>query len=86
VLQLWEQADQASRHADIPTIRARARVQPQDKDSGLVEREWRWTCRRSDIPTERSNHRHRVSCRRSSTTCSISGAVSMLIVRSGLAS
>jgi hypothetical protein len=40
VLELFEQVDRLSRRAAIPTIRADAAAQPQDKDSGLVEREW----------------------------------------------
>lgn len=40
VLQLYEQVDQLSRRADIPTIRAGAAAQPQDERSALVEREW----------------------------------------------
>jgi hypothetical protein len=40
VLELFEQVDRLSRRADIPTIRAGAAAQPQDKDSALVEREW----------------------------------------------
>jgi hypothetical protein len=54
VMQLWEQVDHLSRHADIPTIRAGVPVQPQDKDSGLVEREWRSVAgRRRGVVTER---------------------------------
>jgi hypothetical protein len=45
VLQLFEQVDRLARHADIPTIRAGAPVQPQDQNSGLVAREWRRTSR-----------------------------------------
>ena len=54
VLQIWEQVDRLSRHADIPTIRAGASVQPQDKDSGLVERAWMSVVgRRRGVVTER---------------------------------
>ena len=54
VLQLFEQVDRLSRHTDIPTIRVGAPVEPQDKDSGLVEREWRRTSRRGGKLTERT--------------------------------
>ena len=46
VLQLWHQVVALDRQGRIPTIRGGAPVQPQDKDSGLVEREWRRTGRR----------------------------------------
>ena len=52
VLQMWAQVDRLSRRADIPTIRAGAAVQSQDKDSALVEREWRRTSRRAGKLTE----------------------------------
>jgi hypothetical protein len=54
VMQLWEQVDPLSRHADNPTIRAGAPVEPQDKDSGLVERDWRRVAgRRRGVLTQR---------------------------------
>lgn len=54
VLQLWHQVVAQDRQGRIPTIRAGAPVQPQDKDSGLVEREWRRTSRRAGKLTERT--------------------------------
>jgi hypothetical protein len=46
VLRLWHQVVALDRQGRIPTIRAGAPVQPQDKESGLVERERRRTSRR----------------------------------------
>ncbi len=54
VMQLWHHVVALDKQGRIPAIRAGAPVQPQDQDSGLVERQWRRTSGRGGKLTERT--------------------------------